>query len=493
LVVIGIGCRLAFVTRFPTLPFSDFLGLIDFGFLLRDHGLAAAGWHWTQFNPGLPIILSILLRFAPPEGGLAFPRLATAVATGLVPLAPFLLWRRVLPFGVRLSAGLLLALWPGQVFFSGVVAQDNWVLLPAVALASLAVRRLLEEGDGCYPVFAGLLYSAAVAIRQEMLLVLLPLLLTASFGPEGRRRVRRNASLVLFSVGLPLVALVVQRGLATGRYTLTTEHGGLAVLGSFIPGAFGPGWIDPRPFVTATEPALVADRATFFAAGWRLAWREAARRPAFHALRMTAQTLRNMIKADGQNLFWSLRTPEVLPPERRAAGENFARAWTPWLYAELAGIQGLFAAAALLGFWRRDPASLVICLAVGLKVVLQAVLSPMSRLFLPATALELLVIALACRHLSEVSVSRRAWLAVLVVAVPTFLVVTVPRLERRVERWDRETAGVAAWEFPGLVLEAVEIRPREVLCHPLAAERFAGSGQRGEAFLPSLERGSNET
>ncbi len=440
LFALGVGPRLAFVARFPTLPFSDFLGLIDFGFLLRDHGLAAPGWHWMQFNPGLPMVLSILLRFAPPGGGLALVRVVTAVATGLVSLIPFLLWRRVTAFWVRLLAGILLALWPGQVFFSGVIAQDNWVLLPVVALACLAVRRLVEDGPRSYPVSTGLLYAAAVAIRQEMLVVLLPFLIAASFGPAGRRRAARNAVILVFSAGLPLSALVVQRGLATGRYTLTTEHGGVTVLGSFIPGAFASGWIDPRPYVASLAPSLLADKSTYFAGAWRLAWREAARRPAFHAVRIATQTLRLAVKADGQNLFWSLRTPEVLPPDRRAAGEDFARRWTPWLYAELAGIQGLFAAAVLLGLWRRDRGILLIALCAGLKVALGAALSPMSRLLVPATALELLAIALAAGQLTAVSASRRAWLAVLVAAVPTFLVVAVPSLEARIERWDRETA-----------------------------------------------------
>jgi hypothetical protein len=307
----------------------------------------------------------------------------------------------------------------------------------------------------------------------------LPLLIAASFGPAGRRRLGRGLVLLAFSAGLPLSALVVQRGLATGRYTLTTEHGGITVLGSFVPGAFAPGWIDPRPFVTAADPAFVADRASYFASGWPLAWREAARRPAFHLVRMTTQTLRNAIKADGQNLFWSLRAPEVLPLERRAAGEDFARKWTPWLYAELAGIQGLFAAAVLIGLWRRDGAILALTLAVVLKVGAQAIVSPMSRLLLPATALQLLAIALAARHLMAVSASRRAWLAVLVAAVPTFLVVAVPRLEARVERWDRETG--------------VQIGPGGGLRHPPAAEHFVDFPRRRGFVLPRLEVRRKET
>jgi hypothetical protein len=52
---------------FPTIPFSDFRALIDFGARLRDRGLAAPGWGWVQFNPGLPLILSVLLRAFPSD------------------------------------------------------------------------------------------------------------------------------------------------------------------------------------------------------------------------------------------------------------------------------------------------------------------------------------------------------------------------------------------------------------------------------------------
>ena len=207
LLILGLAPRLIFVTRFPTIPVSDFKALIEFGQHLYDHGPVI--WFWDYLNPGLALVLSGLFRIFPGADPWSVARLATAFACGLLPILPFLIWRGVLPFWVRLLAGASLALWPGQVFFSGVVAQDNWVLLPTVALAALAVRSLLSS-EPARPVSAGLLFAAGVAMRQEMLIVLLPLVLTIA-GVTFPLKWRRVAAASL-AIGLPLVALSVLVG-----------------------------------------------------------------------------------------------------------------------------------------------------------------------------------------------------------------------------------------------------------------------------------------
>ena len=211
LLILGLAPRLAFVSQFPTIPFSDFASLVAFGQHLHDHGIISNGWFWEYLNPGLPLVLCGLFRIFPGDPG-SVARLATTLACGLLPILPFLIWRGVLPFWVRLLAGASLAVWPGQVLFSGVVAQDNWVLLPTIALAALAVRCLVTSPAtgmrhirGTHvprPVIAGLLYVAGVAIRQEMLIVLLPLFLTAA-GVTFRAGWRRVAAAGL-AAGLPL-------------------------------------------------------------------------------------------------------------------------------------------------------------------------------------------------------------------------------------------------------------------------------------------------
>jgi hypothetical protein len=277
-----------------------------------------------------------------------------------------------------------------------------------------------------------------VAIRQEMLVVLAPALLAAALGPRAAGRTRRQAAVLLFSAGLPLLLLARQRQLATGRFTLTTEHGGLAILGSSLPGAFEPGWIDPRPYVERIDPAMAADPHAYFSGAWSLARREVFGRPGFHALRITAQTMRVTLKADGLDLFWSLRMPQALPAELQARGEMFARIATPLLDLEMALILGLFAAAMLAGIWRRDAAILVVGGCAILKILLQALLSPMPRLLVPATAMELLAIALGFGLLSEIEKRPRGALLAVVVAVPALFAILQPPLSRVVEKMDRE-------------------------------------------------------
>ena len=195
LLILGVGLRLAVVLDFPTIAFSDFRALLDFGLEMR-RSWAPGTWHWIQFNPGLAMALSVVFAIFPDPETAA--RHATAGLTGLLPLLPFLMWRPFLSLGWRFLAGLLLALWPGQVFFSGVVAQENWALAPTVALGALAVRVLRAPGTRARPLLSGFLLAAAAAVRQELLIVLIPAALAAAGlfrREEGRSR--RTAAFAL--------------------------------------------------------------------------------------------------------------------------------------------------------------------------------------------------------------------------------------------------------------------------------------------------------
>lgn len=435
LVVLGVGLRLSFCAAFPTEPVSDFRGLVLFGVRLRDEGLAVPGWHWVQFNAGLPLLFSLLFRVFP-HGVTATARVATAGATGLTPLAPFCLWRPILGLRWRMLAGLLLAIWPGQVFFSGVAAQENWVLLPTVALAALAVRRLRDPADDGHPIAAGLLLCAAAAIRQEMLVVLLvPALAAAGIPGKRLRRPARLARLAAAAV-FPLLLLAAERRAATGRFSILTEHGGLSLLGTLVPGSARAGWLDPTLYVASVEPALLKEPLRLRTSAWQLASDEARRRYRFHALRATVSALRLGVESDAQNLFWSLGAPGVLAPARAPAGAAWARAWGPPLRVELALVSGLFVAALALGIRRRDRAILVLSCAVVLKVLVQVVFSPLGRLMVPAIAIELLVIALAAAMLGTAAWRERTAFLVLSLAAAALMLAALPALERYVVRKD---------------------------------------------------------
>lgn len=430
----GLLPRLAFVTLFPTRPLSDFRGLLDFGLWMRDSSVTNGGYFWNFFNPGLPLILSLILRAFPASPETA-ARLSTAIATGIVPALPFLLWRGVQPRWVRLLAAGMLALWPGQIAFSGVIAQDNWVLLPAVALGALAVRSL--AGHQGHPVAAGLLYALGVSIRQEMLVVLLPLLLGAALGApeEGRWRWRRSLLLCALAAGAPLLLLALQRQAATGRFALTSQHGGLAILGSYIPGATANAWGDPLPYVAAVAPALLEKPETLQRNAVRLAFREALARPAFHAARITAFTLEFAVGGETDNLFWSLAAPEALPPADHPRALAFTRFAAPWLRAEMAVFLALFLASLLLAW--RNPAVWLLGAAIALKVGVHAVTVSQGRYFLVVTALQILAIALGAREAARRSSLRPVTAALAaggVVAVGVSLL--APRAVARVRARD---------------------------------------------------------
>ena len=404
LLALGLVPRLLMATAYPVRPISDFAGVVRFALAMRDQSIAAPGYYWDVFNIGPPLVLSVLLRLFPhdPE---ATARLATAVWTGLMALLPFLIWRRVMPLWVRLLAGALLALWPGQVLFSGVVAQDNWVTSPAVAVAALAARVLAERR--AYPVAAGLLFALAVAMRQEMMYVLLPALLVSAgvvalAGPRAKR-----AALCALAVGVPFLAMAWQRQAATGHFALSSGHLGYTLLGTVRPGATHLGWDDPVSYVATVKPELVRDRQRLFHETLPLALAEVRRRPVFQAARVVAAALRTPFVADAEDLYWSLSAEGVQPPERQAAAATLAARAGPLLLLEACAIHALFVAALLLGSWRRDAAVLVVAATVLAKMMLHAVLVSTGRFFVPAIALELVTIALGCWLL----VRTQAWRA----------------------------------------------------------------------------------
>lgn len=404
LLALGLVPRLVMAIAYPVRPISDFAGVLGFALAMRDQSFAAPGYYWDVFNVGPPLVLSLLLRFFPhdPE---ATARLATAAWTGLMPLLPFFIWRRVMPLWVRVLAGALLALWPGQVIFSGVVAQDNWVTPPAVAAAVLAARVLAERR--AYPVAAGLLFALAVAMRQEMMYVLLPALLVGAgivgiAGPRARR-----AALCVLAVGVPFLAMAWQRQAATGHFALSSGHLGYTLLGTVRPGATHLGWDDPVSYVATVKPELVRNRQRLFHETLPLALAEVRRRPVFQAARVVAAALRTPFVADAEDLYWSLNAEGVQPPERKAAAAALAARAGPLLLLEACAIHGLFVVALVLGSWKRDGAVLVVAATALAKILLHAVLVPTGRFLVPAIALELVAIALGCWLL----VRTRAWRA----------------------------------------------------------------------------------
>jgi hypothetical protein len=401
MLVLGLAPRLAMAAKFPTIPISDFQFLTAFAEYLHTNGLIShSDIFWQYMNPGVPLVLCGLMHVFPYLDPGVLSRTATVFVCGFLPLLPFLIWRGVLPLWIRCVAGAALALWPGQIVFSTVVAQDNWVLLPTVALAALAVRALVDARKAS-PVAAGLAYATAVAVRQEMLVALLPLLVAAIRSDGSGWRWRRSVVAAALAAIVPILALAAWRDAITGRFSITTGHAGTSVLGAYVPGAVANGWADPFPYVAAVRPDLLnnVERVRSEAAG--LAFHEVLRRPGFQAARILSGVLSFAEKGESANLFWSVSGDGVLPPAIQERGAAFAASVGRPLRFELGLIQCLFIAALAIGVWRRNWAILVISLAALLKYGLHAITVMQGRYLLAATALEILAIVVALHEIAR--------------------------------------------------------------------------------------------
>ncbi len=423
IILLGVLPRLAFIILFPTKPISDFKGLVDFAVALRDSIFARGEWYWEFFNPGLPTMLSLILRVFPdsPE---TTARWATAILSGVVPILPFATWRGVLDFRVRILAGLFLALWPGQIFFSGVVAQDNWVIFPTVALSTLAVRSLVGQ-DGGHPFWSAFLFVLATFIRQEMVIALLPVALASAGFCTGCKHLMSHLLLWMTAVLLLFILIVGQRAAATGRFSFTTEHGGKAILGSYVPGAGLDYWTDPSPFIASIDPSLLKDKKRLNAESYRLALKEALRRPKFHFVRIVASVLNCLGHPDTSNFYWSLSGPNVLSLKYQQRGDLLMKRASPFLNSYILIVHAFLLASFFWGVVKRNWPVLVLAGTILLKIFIHAVMVVQPRYFMPVVALEWLVIAL---FINDAIKGKRIVQSVLMIAgatIVTFLLVMV--------------------------------------------------------------------
>jgi hypothetical protein len=217
----------------------------------------------------------------------------------------------------------------------------------------------------------------------------------------------------------------------------------------------------------------------------RLTLEEVERRPAFHALRIISWLPRLAIDADSDALHWSMGVSRALSPEIRPRAEAFQRYARPLLTAELALIQGAFAATLLVGLSRRRPDILVLASAVALKFAIHMLVSPLGRLVVPAIALELVAIPLGGEALTSLKRQQRLKSIVLGAGTSLALLIFTPPLARVVSRLDsRELPGIRTFHLDAGDACSVrcEVRRGAVVgLTPASAAVFAVAGR--EAFL----------
>jgi hypothetical protein len=163
---------------------------------------------------------------------------------------------------------------------------------------------------------------------------------------------------------------------------------------------------------------------------------------------MAAAALRLSAESDADNLFWSVEGAGVLPAAARPGAESFAQQARPWLRAELALMQGLAIAAVVIGFRLRRADVLVVAAAAFLKLGIQAVVSPMGRMAVPAVGLELLAIALALESVPSLSIRERTSLAAVAMGLGAMISLSAKPLAAAVLANDRHPTGIYRFPLP---------------------------------------------
>ncbi|MDQ8051007.1 hypothetical protein [Luteibacter sp.] len=427
---------------YPAVPVSDFGGIVEFAALIADKGPFAHGWYWNLFSAGTPTLLSVPLALSSADD-VVVARIATVLVLTLVSVLPMLLLRNVVPLWARLTIALAIALMPARIVFSGVIAQDNWVQLPVVALACLAVRNLYGKGRG-YPAWSALLWCLSLYVRQEMLVAALPLALLAAWPFRSAGKGRAVATFA--AVGLLLaLAAAGQRQAASGDFALTSRHGGVSLLGSYVPGA-GFGWVPYDAYVASRAPELAADPERLRAQAGRMALDEIKARPGFHLLRRLGAVVDTATGRDGSLQYWALAAGDPSgakrSAEKEASASKLAADFVSPIIASTVLLHALFLAAAYVGFRTRDRALIALFLAVGLKAGIHFVFAVQARFFLVVYVLEAIAIGLALVRLQQLPALRRstAITAVVALAALALAVGSLARLGGWVEHQEAQWA-----------------------------------------------------
>ncbi len=212
--------------------------------------------------PGWPATLA--LYYTVVGSGVARGMLLCALLGATTALALGLLGSRLFGPRIGIGAGLLYALWPGMIYYSGTLySEDLFNLLLVLTLLALARGSCIGAGAGL---------GLASLVKAEPL-VLSPVLLAALWSASpGPARFARDAGLLLGTACVLIAPWVVRNQLVLGEALLSANGGSVAWMGNH-PGATGAydirhDFADARQHRRATraETDLARNRA-----GWRRA------------------------------------------------------------------------------------------------------------------------------------------------------------------------------------------------------------------------------
>ena len=188
LVIFGVAlaARSAWVAYAPSDPFDGRLSLGDAVFyhssaasLAQGHGyvmpstpLGMRGWNTAFWPPGYPFVLASLYRLVGPHVSMAWG--ANIVLGTLTCVILYFVGRTAFSERAGFAAGLLLAVFPGHVFFSSLILSEVTFtfFITLAMLLILAVNRADDKGRPLRVVLLGLVVGFAALTRGQGLFLI---------------------------------------------------------------------------------------------------------------------------------------------------------------------------------------------------------------------------------------------------------------------------------------------------------------------------------
>ncbi len=249
ILILAAALRIAWGVSVPVSPVSDSNAYDTLAQTLATHHVY--GWNAatpTAFWPvGTSWVYSVFYRFA----GHSYAPIVVfnvLLGVGIVALGMALAsrWQGT---NVGLATGILLALWPGLIEFTTVLASE----LPFIFLTFAAVLIWMRPG-WARSIFVGLLLAAAAYIRP--LVLLLPVILALLAWGQGRqpRLIATHTILIYIVIIACILPWSVRNACVLGRFAWISTNGGVNTWMGNNPASTGL-YMDMPPFTAHLSEA----------------------------------------------------------------------------------------------------------------------------------------------------------------------------------------------------------------------------------------------
>jgi 4-amino-4-deoxy-L-arabinose transferase-like glycosyltransferase len=236
-VAVAAGIRLFWIAAVHAQPVSDFLYYFDSaGQLVAGKGYMLGSHPTAYWPPGYPFFLAVFFWIFGKH--LMLAKLLNVAMWTATAWLMYVLGKRMGGPTAGLVSGLVVAIYPEYVFFSGLTASENlFVLLLAIVAVLLGIETRTRRQRYGLAAIVGLLLGYAIITRPAA--VLLPLTLCFVMWFVKRRDKGFSTALVIGLCALLAMApWVVRNKIVMGGYVIST-NGGPSVWGGAHAGSTG--------------------------------------------------------------------------------------------------------------------------------------------------------------------------------------------------------------------------------------------------------------